>query len=216
MSIDYKTYQSKPDSGPKSWHWLLLGSLLGLSLSWVLLQNKHWIPWIKSLKWQEIWHDFTKEKDTIPAALTGAHPEEKSIQHSIPQPKFEFYNVLPEMEVMVAEPKSEVRKEPPPTPSLPHTQIQTGTQPTVSPSKLTVPIFILQVGAFKSEPEAEKLKAELALLSLFAGIETSKMPNGTTWYRVKLGPYDSESKTEQHKRILQTHGIQSFKVKIED
>lgn len=169
MSIDYKAYHTTHARGFRAWQWLCLGCLFGFGISVSVTFEKSWKD-----RWKEL---YAEPPQKALAAVDKPLP--------VPQePKFDFYNVLPEMEVSV-------------------------------PEVTKTPVYILQVGAFKSQPEAERLKVELALLSLQAEIETSTMPNGMIWYRVKLGPYAEESAVDEDKQRLQTNGIRSFKVKIE-
>lgn len=178
MSIDYKEYHTNHPRGLRAWQWFCLGGLFGFGISVAITFEK---------SWKEHWKAFySKPPQTVLATTVKPLP--------VPQePKFDFYNVLPEMEVTIPE-----------TTKIPAPVTSTAT-----------PVYILQVGAFKSQPEAERLKVELALLGLQAGIETSTMPNGTIWYRVKLGPYAEEATVDGDKQRLQANGIRSFKVKIE-
>lgn len=209
MSIDYKTYQAKDERKNRAWQWLFLGCFLGLGLSFSLTLEKSWKERWSTFEFKSFWK-WTKQP--------GAESPQKFLpkpQVAFEEPKFDFYNVLPEMEVVI------------PPEGQQHTGVLTdrGKTSDMAPKILgdkppdpfvpVAPVYILQVGAFKAQSEAEHLKAELALLGLQAGIEISTMPSGTTWYRVKLGPYATESATDKDKQKLQEQGIRSFKVKIE-
>ena len=62
----------------------------------------------------------------------------------------------------------------------------------VEPS--TAPQVILQVGSFRRYEEADRRKAELALLGYSANVQAANV-NGETWHRVKLGPMpDAEAR----------------------
>lgn len=60
---------------------------------------------------------------------------------------------------------------------------------------------ILQVGSFQSAGEAESLKAELAFLGLQAEIRAAQV-NDSTWHRVQLGPFASETRLSQARNLL--------------
>ncbi len=53
--------------------------------------------------------------------------------------------------------------------------------------------YLIQAGSFKTRTQADQLRAELILLGLEPQVEKSVNSRGETWYRIKLGPYDSRS-----------------------
>jgi cell division protein FtsN len=73
--------------------------------------------------------------------------------------------------------------------------------------------FLIQAGAFKNVNEAENLKATIAMTGEIARIESAEI-NGTTVYRVRLGPYASASSLSSAKQALSTHGIEAQAIKV--
>jgi cell division protein FtsN len=74
---------------------------------------------------------------------------------------------------------------------------------------------MLQAGAFRGQDEAEALKARIALTGEVARVETAQI-NGTTVYRVRMGPYASAGTLAAAKQALVSHGIdgaQAIRVK---
>ena len=108
--------------------------------------------------------------DTSPAP--GAKPE--NLAH---RPRFEFYEILPN-----ALPESGSK--------------QRTTTPTLPAKRQHSAHYFIQAGAFRHANEADRLRAELALLGLEAVIEKSQ-----EWYRVRLGPYRdiSQLKTDKYR-----------------
>ena len=94
------------------------------------------------------------------------------------KPQYEFYNLLPEQEVLV--PESQLREQTPapvkPTPPPP---------PAPSGKR-----FVVQAGAFQQSTEADALKVRLILSGFSANIAKVTI-KGTAWYRVRIGPTDS-------------------------
>ncbi|MGE0387823.1 MAG: SPOR domain-containing protein [Gammaproteobacteria bacterium] len=105
------------------------------------------------------------------------------------KPKFDFYTILPEMEVKVPEAQA-ARNEPAPA------------QPAA------VAAYQLQVGSFQRMEEADRAKAQLALLGLSATIDKVQVNNRDTWYRVRLGPWTDASQMEQARQRLQEARIE--------
>ncbi len=48
--------------------------------------------------------------------------------------------------------------------------------------------YFLQVASFKSEADADNLKAQLALQGFEAVVQTAAIPEQGTWHRVRVGP----------------------------
>lgn len=65
--------------------------------------------------------------------------------------------------------------------------------------------YLLQVAAFQSTSEADRLKAQLTFLG-FDVIVTPFDNHGKQWYRVKVGPFDSlTAAQEARKTLLKNH-----------
>ena len=122
-----------------------------------------------------------------PASNVSADPapgaEEDKTAPNTADRRFDFYTLLPELEVIVpqnqARPAAENRaREPVP--------VQTAAQ---GP-------YILQAGSFQRLEEADSLKASLALLGVEANIQTVTVDRNT-WHRVRVGPYDDLAKLKR-------------------
>ena len=121
-----------------------------------------------------------------------------------PEPRFDFYNLLPEMEVIV--PESEIRK-PRVEPVAPDTP-----KPSTPPGT-----FYLQVGSFKNAEQADNLKAKLA----FSGFETvihkatlEISGKSETFHRVRVGPFSNLDAANRSREKLIASGIDSKVVEI--
>ncbi len=69
--------------------------------------------------------------------------------------------------------------------------------------------YQLQVGSFRSETDADALKANLVLL----GVDVRVIPvnvDGVTWHRVRVGPLDSARETNQIRQRLEDAGYQTL------
>lgn len=106
---------------------------------------------------------------------------------------YEFFTVLPEIEVVVPGPEIEERaREPAPEPG----------DPSQGP-------YMLQVGSFRSAEDAEGLRAQVTLLGLSARIQTVTVDN-TTWHRVRVGPFDSARSADEARRRLIDSGHEAM------
>jgi cell division protein FtsN len=132
-----------------------------------------------------------------------------------PKPRFDFYTLLPEMEVVV--PDEEVAPPPAPPPRQPaaaskppeaHKPAQTTA--TASPTET----YLLQVGSFRNGEQAERFKAELALLGLETSIQTVTIDNKDTYHRVRVGPFHDTGSLNSARDRLSKQGIESRVIKI--
>lgn len=159
------------------WVWLLCGILIGLGLA-ALILFKGWAPKLRE----------TEPTPTPrPATAPVAAPAES-------KPRFDFYSVLPEMEVVVPdeEIKSASAKPAPATTAGAETKR-----------------LILQAGSFRNQNDADALKAKLALSGYRAQV-TPVTVNGIDWFRVRLGPYADLGELDRAREALKSSGIQAI------
>ncbi len=97
---------------------------------------------------------------------------------------YDFFRILSEMEIVVPE------HEP------------------VDPASL--PTYILQAGSFRTRRTAEFLQEKLKTLALESEVQQVEMNDGSVWYRVRLGPYDSLSRVNNIRLNLRKQGIESL------
>jgi len=74
--------------------------------------------------------------------------------------------------------------------------------------------FWLQAGSFAGEPEAENLKARLALGGWEATVQQGMMPDKAVRYRVRLGPYDNPDEIARMKSELGKRGFDVAVIKF--
>jgi cell division protein FtsN len=67
--------------------------------------------------------------------------------------------------------------------------------------------FWLQAGSFATEPDAENLKARLALAGWEAQVQQGQVPDKGVRYRVRLGPYDNTDELNRIKGELARRGF---------
>lgn len=170
MPADYKgrvyNREKKPLPG---FVWLLAGLSIGLFVALLIYLDKQ--PGVETSFGEAVQKELKKIKH--PGSKTTTKNNTKEDKPS--EPKFNFYTILPELEILI--PESE-------------------TQPPKSNSVNTAPEdnkqYVLQAGSFKNKGDADKLKASLALLGFEAHIQNVTV-NSTTWHRVRVGPYSQSN-----------------------
>lgn len=142
-----------------------------------------------------------------PAAEAPPASEEPVAQNTPPprKPKYDFYTVLPEKEVLIpdSELSAQAKREAdaaasPPTESTPTDSVR----------------YLLQAGAFRSQSDAEALKARIALGGEMARVEAGDS-QGAPIFRVRLGPYPNASALAQAKQTLAANGIDAQAIKAQ-
>lgn len=163
------------------WVWLLAGLGIGLSIALFTAMKdraKHPAP-------------PTANAATLPAqAKTGVA---KSDDKKSPKPKFDFYTILPEMEVIVPDSRTKGGKG--------GANDKPGT-------------YILQVGSFRSFGEADNLKAQLALLGVESKIELVTGNSGEPWHRVRVGPTQDLRELNKIRTRLINNNISAILLRI--
>ena len=107
------------------------------------------------------------------------------------QPKFDFYEMLPEM-----------GDEP-----------RIATKPEIEPDSQQH--YIVQAASFHRSKDADRLKAELVLAGFDVKVKESQQ-SGQFWYRVILGPYKSHNQALQIEKELKQQGINSLVITERD
>lgn len=166
----------------------------------------------------------TAQPDTEQPA--AAPPEQPPAEQPALTPRFEYYSVLPEMEVVI--PPEELEKQPtapPQTAAKPQTTpappppggdaAAAGAQPAPPGPVTDGPIYLMQHGSFRRTDEADRLKASLGLVGISARIEKVTIDDKGTYYRVRSGPYDKGQAYALHER-LKNNGVESQVIRIKN
>lgn len=136
------------------------------------------------------------EKNISQQAVKKPQKTEKSKDN---QPRFDFYTILPELEVLIPEQELQQKK-------------QQRSKPPASVEKLGT--YILQAGSFKRYEQADRRKAKLALLGVTAGIQRVTINDNEVWYRVRVGPTDDLKYLGKVRVMLFKNNISAIALKV--
>lgn len=196
MSRDYKhtgtkKKRSKASSGP-GWPLFFAGLAAGLCLALVVyLQQQGALDLFGRHRAQQ--HAISVPLQH-PAPAVHKKPEKKPA--AAPKPHFDFYTILPEMEVKVPD------------------QELYGNDKNESPAAAGPGIFYLQVGSFRHFSEADRAKAKLALIGITADIQRVVLNSQDTWYRVRVGPFRDLKSSDATRRRLSENGMDFMVLRI--
>ncbi len=208
MPKDYKN-RAQPRRAQRptpGWVWLLAGFVLGgVSVG---------------LVWREVapgadqgaWIGVQPAPAQRPAAPRTAQREAVAP----PRPKFDFYTLLPSEVTEVVVPDEELEPEPPKLPAAP---VETRTAPAAPAPAVAVPApaaarYLLQIASFRKGADADRLKAQLALLGYDANIQTVPAGGGGTWHRVRVGPFVGTGPLQQARERLASNGHKGMVIRV--
>lgn len=98
----------------------------------------------------------------------------------------------------------------PPVAALPSAQPQPGAAPAAAPAAGG---YVLQVGAYSTESDAQRQQGKVALAGQEAHIDQREV-NGRTLYRVRIGPFSSAEEAEKVQKLLSENGIQTALIRL--
>jgi cell division protein FtsN len=197
MSKDYKAPNKKTGGSKGGSGSLLLGILIGLVLGLGIALAVAW--YINKMPTPFLNRSGPPAKSEQPKSglpdITkmddrgGKAPDDK--------PRFDFYKILPGSEEPVTEQQLKDAQQKPPVPQVKEA-------------------FFLQAGAFQNAPDADNLKARLALLGMEAAIQTTVMPDKGVWHRVRVGPYTQIDDLNRARETLKQNGIETTLIKVRE
>lgn len=140
------------------------------------------------------------------------------------KPKYDFYTLLPESEVIV--PPEAVPEKTPPVPAQPPvTQAEaakidanralaalSGQTPAPAPAVIkpaATTQFFLQAGSFRKQADAEKVRAQIILLGQAVAVESGTVKE-ETWYRVLVGPFSNREQLTTAQKQLGGSGFSNL------
>ncbi len=188
-------------NGAPGWAWLLAGLTVGLFVALlVYLQGER----NTEHKLRPIPREEPKSIDT---SVNKKKKEEETGQKPA-KPRFDFYTILPEMEVPVPEPE----------PAEKHssaTRSQKGNAPKKEKPLEPGAFYVLQLGSFRNRADADRLKAKIAMLGFEPHIQTVNI-NGSNWYRVRVGPYNNSLRIAEVRHRLHEAQLESILLKLKE
>ena len=194
MPRDYAKSQHKEHQPIPGWIWLLAGLFIGLFVALlVYIKDNNTGKLAITETVSKVFQSKASNETRGVKKTTATAPPEPAGSN---KPKFDFYTILPELEVAIPE----------------QDLINENNKSTTDSSKSNQQ-YMLQAGSFKKFEEADKLKARLALQGIEANIQKVKINATDTWHRVRIGPLNNISLLNKTRRRLRSLGIASIVVK---
>ncbi len=211
MTTDYKSRVTrKQKKALPGYIWLLSGLTIGLFVAFIVYldkqpHNNQDFGSAVQAELEKLKQQSKNQKSTTTASTEKAPVSEKTVTEK-KETKFNFYTLLPELEVLI--PESETRP-----PARPSKNTSTDLRSNNRAQHSTKKQYILQVGSFQNISDAKKLKANLAFLGLEAGIQHVTI-NNQAWHRVRTGPYQNKQQLSQKQKLLKQNGISYISMEL--
>ncbi|MBS62970.1 SPOR domain-containing protein [Salinisphaera sp.] len=197
--------------GPPGWVWMICGLCIGLTVAAVFYVFAR--PGGDLAREQiEIAMPEKTGKDESSQSAKAAAPAEPEAEEE--EPRFSFYKMLPNYEVVIPEEEYPEKK----NRSASHSETPSAAeveQPASKPQPTTPKVeepgrYIIQAGSFSTPADAERRKAELGLLGLAAKTVEVDLPSGKTVYRVQSNTISSSSELNNMLKRLRENRIDTL------
>lgn len=114
-----------------------------------------------------------------------------------PGKQYDFYDMLPKFEVVIPEKERDVRRD-------------DSSAPVEQPGA-----YVLQVGSYRGQAEAEQLRAKLAKQGIDAAVQKVAI-DADTWYRVRIGPFRDLARLNTTRRGLRAADVDAIVIRLGD
>ena len=188
MPRDYKhrAQKRKAKKPLPGWLWLITGVMLGGFISGLF--------WLQGQS-SDVGGEWVGAKPDRPPQGKPQAARRAEVPPP-PKPRFDFYTMLPEMEVVV--PDDELDQE-----------------PAGAVAREEAPAnYVVQVGSFRKSQDADRLKAELALLGFEARVVSARIGAQDTRYRVRTGPYRGKKSLDNARKRLADNGLRGMVIRL--
>lgn len=179
------------DAEYPGWVWMLFGLAIGLSVALAIYVNGRHARVVARPSPEphaEVAADATKAEKPAPTAAVRGEP---------PPQRFEFYDMLPNFEVIIPEQEADVS-----TDTTERAVVQPGT-------------YVLQAGSFTEYADADRRRAQLALQGIESTIQRVTIDN-KNYHRVRIGPIDDLDRLNLLRTRLRQADIDVLRIRMGD
>ena len=186
--------QSKPEPYP-GWMWMLFGLAVGLSVAFAIYMKDR-------DRWAEP-QPVAAEPASMAAPIqspppaAAPPPQPEAAPEDEAEPRFSFYSMLPNFEVVIPEEESVVARD---------QEIEAVQSPGT---------YVLQAGSFNDAADADRRRAELALLGIESRIQRIAIDD-RTYHRVRIGPMNDLDELNRVRAQLQQAKIDVLRIRLGD
>lgn len=162
-----------------------MGLAVGLSLSLIVL----------------VWQNY-RDKNAAKVAAEVPRPEPRKDKDSAGEVEdsaknYDFYDMLPNFEVVVPEKDREVSRERDNT-----------------PAKIERPgVYVLQAGSYRQQGEADRIRAQLKLQGIDSNVQRVAVDDDV-WHRVRIGPITDLTELNRLRARLRAADLDALVIRV--
>jgi cell division protein FtsN len=175
------------------WAWMLFGLAIGLSVAVAIYVNGR----DARVPPQPVAREAAS---TEPARQEAAPPQvadPSATGEEATKPRFDFYNMLPNFEVIIPEQEPDVSTD-------------IAAKAVVQPG-----VYVLQAGSFTQHADADRRRAQLALQGIESTIQRVTIDD-KTYHRVRIGPIEDLEQLNVVRSRLREAGIDVLRIRLGD
>ena len=175
------------------WAWMLFGLAIGLSVAVAIYVNGR----DARVRPQPVAREAAS---TEPARQEAAPPQvadPSATGEEATRPRFDFYNMLPNFEVIIPEQEPDVSTD-------------IAAKAVVQPG-----VYVLQAGSFTQHADADRRRAQLALQGIESTIQRVTIDD-KTYHRVRIGPIEDLEQLNVVRSRLREAGIDVLRIRLGD
>jgi cell division protein FtsN len=185
-----KTREKRADDYP-GWAWMLFGLAIGLSVAFAIYVNGRDTPIPPRPLAEEPASMARPVEENLPEPAPAAAVDEP------PKQRFDFYDMLPNFEVIIPEQEPDVSTD-------------TEKQAVVEPG-----VYVLQAGSFTQHADADRRRAQLALQGIESTIQRVTIDD-KTYHRVRIGPVEDLEELNVLRSRLREADIDVLRIRLPD
>lgn len=168
------------------WLWMLFGLGIGLSVA-LAIWVKDRIPAIP----------VAKQPQSLQQPVASAVDDNDETPEAPPESRFDFYDMLPNFEVIIPEQEPDVSAD-----TEPRAVVEPG-------------VYVLQAGSFSAYEDADRRRAQLALHGIESRVQRVSIDD-KTYHRVRIGPIDDLDDLNMLRSRLRQAKIDVLRIRLHD
>ena len=151
-----------------------------------------------------MWGASGRRLTTLPTSLTpiriaSRRPTRRQLRApGRPPQKYDFYQMLPNFEVVVPEKEKDVKRDLPAT------------------AKIERPgVYVLQAGSYRNESDADRVREQLSKEGIDAKVQRVAVDTDV-WHRVRIGPISKLDELNKLRKQLQAADVDAIVIRVGD
>jgi cell division protein FtsN len=145
---------------------------------------------------RDVVHEKTEAPHPDPHRTAPADPDSRVTAAAAE--KYDFYEMLPNFEVVVPEKDKEVKRDLPAT------------------ARIERPgVYVLQAGSYRNEADADRVRAQLSMQGIDAKVQRVAV-DADVWHRVRIGPITKLDDLNRLRKQLQAADVDALVIRVGD